>query len=206
MAAGAGPAVLAAVNADFFTPDGATLGPEVVDGMVTGARRRPAVAWKPGQAPWLGVAELVEGGLRLGWLVPRSGGDGVTQAVGGFPDLLDEAAPVGDLEVGARPGFAASRHPRTAVGWDADAGRLWLVVVDGRQAPRSAGMALPELAELMKSLGAEEAVNLDGGGSSTLVVGGRVRNHPSDSGGERPVANALAVVRDATACRTSSGR
>jgi len=55
-------------------------------------------------------------------------------------------------------------------------------------------MTLPELAALLFRLGATDALNLDGGGSSTLVVGGRVVNSPSDETGERPVADALLVL------------
>lgn len=76
-----------------------------------------------------------------------------------------------------------------------------LVTVDGRQPEWSVGMSLAELADLMLDLGAHEAINLDGGGSTAMVVReglqGRLAlaNHPSDAGGERAVANALALVR-----------
>jgi len=63
------------------------------------------------------------------------------------------------------------------------------------------GMSLPELASLFEALGVEEALNLDGGGSTALVVGARPVNRPSDATGERPVVNALALVRDAAGCR-----
>jgi hypothetical protein len=88
-------------------------------------------------------------------------------------------------------GQIAGPHPRTAVGYTARR-ELLLLVVDGRQA-HSQGVTFDELAELMLSLGAAEAVNLDGGGSSALVVRGRVVNSPSDKTGERPVASALVV-------------
>lgn len=195
-----GSAVLAAVNADFFTPEGSTVGSEVAGGRVTAARERPAVAWKRGEAPWMGITRVEGEALLGGWPIPLRAGDGVTELVGGYPELLDGGSRAGDLGVGERPAFAAARHPRTAVGYDAAAGRLWLVVVDGRQPPHSVGMTLPELASLMESLGVGEAMNLDGGGSTVLVVGGRPRNRPSDPAGERPVVNALALVRDPSAC------
>lgn len=200
MVARAGPSVLAAVNADFFTQEGATVGSEVVGGRVTAARTRPAVGWRPGDGAWLGGTTISGDTLLAGWPIAFRGGDGATEMVGGYPELLDRGARVGDLGVGERPAFAASRHPRTAVGYDPERRRLWLVVVDGRQPPHSAGMTLPELAALFEALGASEAVNLDGGGSSSLVVGGRVRNRPSDAQGERAVANALALVRDPRFC------
>ena len=88
-------------------------------------------------------------------------------------------------------------HPRTAVGFDTDTGKVLLLVVDGRQ-EFSRGYTLLELARLMKRLGADEALNLDGGGSSTMIArrpSGRTRvvNSPSD-GQERPVPNGLQLV------------
>lgn len=208
MVARAGGTVLAAVNADFFTAEGTPVGTEVVEGVVTSSGTRPVFAWRPGRAPWMGTVAVREGALRPDWSDGRGGApagqDGVAPAtvtVGGFPDLLDAGRRVGDLEVGARPSFAAARHPRTAVGYDLDSGRVWLVVVDGRQPPHSAGMTLPELAELFEALGAEEALNLDGGGSTTLVLGHEPVNRPSDAAGERPVVNGLALVRAPEGCR-----
>ena len=192
--------VLAAVNADFFTAEGTTVGTEVVQGAVRRATDRPTFAWRRDREPWMGSSAPEGGGVRLGWTVPAVGDD-VTEAVGGFPDMIDEGRRVGDLEVARRPTFAAARHPRTAVGYDVDSGIVWIVVVDGRQMPHSAGMSLPELASLFEALGAEEAVNLDGGGSSALVVGEGPVNRPSDATGERAVVNALALVRDADGCR-----
>ncbi len=55
-------------------------------------------------------------------------------------------------------------------------------------------MSLPELAGLMEALGVEEALNLDGGGSSAMVVRGWLVNRPSDEAGERPVGNSLWVL------------
>lgn len=196
--------VLAAVNADFFTPEGHAVGAEVVDGQVLSAAARPTFAWRLGMAPWIGVAQESTSALDVGWSVAREGGDGLTEAVGGFPDLIDEGARVSDLEVEARPTFAAVRHPRTAVGFDSENETLWLVVVDGRQMPYSAGMTLPELAGLFEAIGTDEALNLDGGGSSALVLDDAPVNRPSDATGERAVVNALALVREPGQCRLAS--
>jgi hypothetical protein len=87
-------------------------------------------------------------------------------------------------------GHAAVRHPRTAAAITAS-GAILLVTVDGRQ-ENSIGMRLDELAEELVAMGAREAVNLDGGGSTTMVVRGRTRNSPSD-GQERPVSDGLLV-------------
>jgi len=84
------------------------------------------------------------------------------------------------------------RHPRTAIGWNKD--WYYLVVVDGRQRDLSDGMTLDELATFLGKLGCDEALNLDGGGSSTLWFDGSVRNSPCD-GYERPIANSLVVLQ-----------
>jgi hypothetical protein len=135
----------------------------------------------------------------------------VAESVGGTPVLVHEGRRwVGD---DGSP-FVAGRHPRSVVGWNA--AEVLLVTVDGRQPGYSVGMSLPEAAELLRALGATEALNLDGGGSTTLAVGATVVNRPSDRmvrrGGkqqivhdirpgdvvvgavERPVASALAIV------------
>lgn len=92
-----------------------------------------------------------------------------------------------------KPTFTYVRHPRTSVGFSKDSTKIFFVVVDGRQ-QSSAGMTLPELAELMINIGAYHALNLDGGGSSTMYVDGEVKNNPSD-GIERPVSNAILILK-----------
>ena len=181
---------LAGVNGDFFAPGGAPAGPEVTS-TTRRPSNRPALAWDSERVPRIGPGSL---SARDGAATERP------QIVGGFPELLDGGVRVGDLEVEDRPDFAAARHPRTAVGFDAGAGLLWLVVVDGRRMPRSAGMSLPELTELFLALGVAEALNLDGGGSSVMTVDGQVVSSPSDATGERPVGNSLWLVRDGWAC------
>jgi Phosphodiester glycosidase len=91
-------------------------------------------------------------------------------------------------------------HPRTAIGIDRDTGRLLMLVVDGRQS-FSRGLTLVEEARMMKQLGAEDALNFDGGGSSTMVAkdrGGDVRvlNSPSD-GKPRSIPDGIAVMSSA---------
>jgi hypothetical protein len=200
-----GGAVLAAVNGDFFTPEGLSVGTEVVGGVVSRIRNRPAFAWKPGSDPWMGLpAAQGDSILALGWAVPRRMADGVSQVVGGFPLLLEDGLRVGDLKVTDLPSFSAARHPRTAVGFDPTSEYLWMVVVDGRQEGYSDGMTLPELAELFEGLGVTEAVNLDGGGSTVMVVDGSKVSRPSDAEGERPVVNALGVVRNSAFCGPGS--
>ena len=94
--------------------------------------------------------------------------------------------------------FNATRHPRSLIGKDADGG-VWFVVVDGRFPGEAEGMSIAELTELSQRLGLTEALNLDGGGSSTLwVLPAGVLNHPCDNGqfdheGQRIVPNAIVV-------------
>ena len=85
------------------------------------------------------------------------------------------------------------RHPRTALGRTRDGQLVW-VVVDGRYKDRrSVGMSIAELTQLMGSLGCVDALNLDGGGSSTLVIGGELINRPEGGTFERPVPAGLGV-------------
>lgn len=110
-------------------------------------------------------------------------------AVGGFPILRGGSA-LAHLDT-------AALAPRTSAGISADGRTVYLVALDGRSA-RSAGMTVSELAGLMQSFGATDAVNLDGGGSSALATRQpgsaqvTVRNTPS-YGAERPVANGIGV-------------
>jgi signal transduction histidine kinase/CheY-like chemotaxis protein len=120
------------------------------------------------------------------------------EAVGGFPWLVIEAAPAPGLATAGTESFRGL-NPRTAVGVSEGGRRVWLVVIDGRRPGWSEGMTTDQLARLLLALGAETALNLDGGGSSALVVrdarGGQPRlvTRPSDPTGERAVGNALAV-------------
>ncbi|MBP2369436.1 phosphodiester glycosidase family protein [Pseudonocardia parietis] len=104
-------------------------------------------------------------------------------AVGGSPVLRD-GAPVPGLDT-------ASRDPRSAAGVTED-GRLVLLTADGRDST-SAGLTLAETAEQLRRAGAVDGVNLDGGGSSTLVYRGQVVNRPSEDA-QRPVPNAIGIV------------
>nr|WP_240929670.1 phosphodiester glycosidase family protein [Streptomyces coryli] len=89
-------------------------------------------------------------------------------------------------------GWVHKRNPRTLAGVD-DAGRTVLVTADGRSTG-SLGLSVPESAAVAKSLGLREAINLDGGGSTTMVADGKVINAPSDASGERPVGDALLIL------------
>ena len=116
--------------------------------------------------------------------------DWMVDVVGGRPMVVKDGAAVTFSP--CTDAFCA-RNPRTAVGFNEAHTRMWLVVVDGRSSS-SAGASLNELGQLMKGLGAHRALNLDGGGSSTMYIKaqGGVQNTPSD-GAQRVVANHLGV-------------
>lgn len=90
--------------------------------------------------------------------------------------------------------FTDVRHPRTVIGLDRR-GALWLIAIDGRQPTHSVGMTFAELQALCKRLDLQHALNLDGGGSTTMVAGTEIVNKPSDAAGPRPVSDAILVVR-----------
>lgn len=97
--------------------------------------------------------------------------------------------------------FNRNRHPRSAVGTKGK--KIYLVTVDGRNADNAQGVSLWEFTKIMRWIGAEDAINMDGGGSTTLYVEGEngtgIVNHPSDNKkfdreGERHVVNALLFI------------
>ena len=194
--------VVVAVNANFFAKGTAAangdvgadiLGLSVSDGRVVS----PARSYGGAADPALIVRD--DGGA----VVARSAStEGVRDAVAGIGASASDSLP-GTLLVtdGANTGATArveplARHPRTAAGVSADGRTLYLVAIDGRQAGWSVGLTLPELADVLIGLGADDAVNLDGGGSTAFVHqpadGDRIINKPSD-GRFRPVANHLGV-------------
>jgi exopolysaccharide biosynthesis protein len=104
------------------------------------------------------------------------------------------------------PARDEARHPRSAVGLSADTRTLFVLAIDGRQEAHSRGVTLGELAEIFIQYGAHNAINLDGGGSTSLVIKDRgtgvfaIANQPSDWStlklpvrGERPVVDVLGV-------------
>jgi Phosphodiester glycosidase len=121
--------------------------------------------------------------MRLHWTF---GWPDVLDAIGGAPLLLQDGAILGQCNSACGP------QPRTGVGVTAS-GKILLVVVDGRQPRWSLGPSVTEFAAIMKDLGAVTALNLDGGGSSEMVVNGQVVNRPSD-GRERSIVSAILVL------------
>ncbi|WP_218094240.1 phosphodiester glycosidase family protein [Paenibacillus solanacearum] len=146
--------------------------------LAEGTRLRLDIAFSKGFG---GAEQVISGNSTLGYVLLKNGA--VPAA------LLDTADP-----------NMTERHPRTMVA--AKQGKLYLVAVDGRQPGYSDGMTLAEGAYYLQSLGMENALNIDGGGSTTYYVrepgdsGVSLQNRPSD-GHDRAVGNALAVLSTA---------
>jgi exopolysaccharide biosynthesis protein len=128
----------------------------------------------------------IESGADTSWIRAYS-------MLGGGPQLIKAGKiAITDKQEKMVVGFATDRHPRTAIA-KLQSGKLLLVTVDGRQPGISAGMSLEMLSELLLEFDAVEAMNLDGGGSTTMVIRNKVVNRPSDQTGERPVSDAILV-------------
>lgn len=117
-------------------------------------------------------------------------------AVGGGPVLVqDGRVRITNNEELRFAGKAIDdRHPRTAMGYTED-GRLIVLVVEGRHPGIAEGASLVHLANIFLDLGCVEAINLDGGGSSCLLVNGKETIKVSDSGGQRPVPGVF-IIRE----------
>ena len=147
------------------------------------------------------LTELAQPGRKLK-ITSDLRGDRADTVVNGGPELVrhgrPHATPAADGMV--RPGdpsfyygWVAKRNPRTIAGVD-DHGRILLATIDGR-AVDNLGLSIAESAAVAAALGMREAVNLDGGGSTTMVENGQVINDPSDATGERPVGDAILILR-----------
>ena len=180
--------VIGAINADFFDING--------DYHPTGLAIKDGQLIKRGAArPYLAFTE--DGTAFIGENGKTDDITGIVTAVGGRNYLVRNGLPgdyENDLEMSAEFGYTA--HPRTIVGIRAD-GTLIFTVIDGRQTSVSNGAPLARCANYMISLGAVSAINLDGGGSSTLIthVNGvfTTRNKPSD-GSLRKVYNSVLII------------
>jgi exopolysaccharide biosynthesis protein len=182
----------------------------VVDGKVTTIRA--GNSWIPENGYVLSAgalyAEVLSTQVKIGDdiktvinLIPYSSSikGRVVELIGGGPRLLKGGMVyISKYEEKFRPDVARGRAARTAVGVTAD-GKLLVVTVDGRPRRKlkkgegfSTGMSLTELAYFMQSLGATDALNFDGGGSTTMVINGSVVNRPAN-GYEQSVSNAIVI-------------
>jgi hypothetical protein len=119
----------------------------------------------------------------------------LTMIVGGWPRVVQDGKNIGgiaDSLEGTFPRFSATRHPRSAIGFSRDSSTVFIVAVDGRQESAD-GMSLTELGDFLLSIGVYQGMNFDGGGSTALVIDGKLANKPSDQAGERAVGNAILV-------------
>ena len=121
----------------------------------------------------------------------------VSQLMGGGPRLItDGVLPTNWTRIESfQESHNMNRHPRTAVGISEDESRVYFAVIEGRQAA-SRGATMEETARIMKGLGSWNAVNLDGGGSSTIVVNDQLVNSPLGGTWQRPVGNALLAITE----------
>jgi hypothetical protein len=191
---------LAAVNGGFFAlENGAPTGLLKVRGTVIGgtSRARGAVGFlERGGRTRLLFDRVVVDRTRKSYK-PSLGSsvrdwERAGHAVGGAGLLLLNGRVFEDWgEERLAQGFDTTRHPRTMIGDDGSS--IWLVTVDGRQPWLSLGMSFRELQGLAARLGLRSALNLDGGGSTTMVIRGAVVNHPSDQTGPRQVSDAVVV-------------
>lgn len=119
-----------------------------------------------------------------------------SSVVGGWQILLDpdfEWTTSQDVTCGE---FCTTEHPRTAIGLNSDRTIMWWIVVEGRQGSLT-GLTLADTTLVLKKLGAEWGLNMDGGGSSGLILNGRrVNGRPFNEPQERKVANCLAIVKN----------
>jgi len=190
----------ALVGGFFVTPAGPALGEVWRNG-----RRVPTAPFDPLFAATRACLHV--DGERV-TIAPRAGLPGAPAGdlLQAGPALVADGRPIvrdGEDREGFSAGNAqfdsditSGRHPRAAIGLDDT--RLIAVATDGRAADE-AGLTLVEFAELMAGLGAHQAINLDGGGSTSLVVGGRLVNRPREADGRdirggRPLLTALAFV------------
>jgi exopolysaccharide biosynthesis protein len=123
---------------------------------------------------------------------------GIRTLVGGWPRLVDNGENIikTNKEVeGIFSEFSVTKHPRTGIGFSKDSSTVYFITVDGRQ-ESSRGISLEQFAEVMISEGIYQGLNLDGGGSTTMVINSKVVNNPSDSTGEREVGNCLVLIRN----------
>ena len=121
----------------------------------------------------------------------------INQLIGGWPRLVKDGLnlmKINDTAEGDLPRFSKVKHPRTGIGFSKDSTLIYFITVDGRQ-ESSSGMTLMEFADLMIEEGIYQGLNLDGGGSTTMVVNNKVVNSPSDMTGERKVGNCIVLIR-----------
>ena len=177
---------VASFNASFFDRSFVPRGVTVSQGQ----------AWTPvlqaAASPWLACDRLQR--CRIGFADTATGGADAVNAVTGTPWLVRAGQVRSEADDAGCAALCASTHPRTAVGLAGKGRWLLVVLAEGRRPPVT-GVTLVQLSQLMHDLGAMDAINLDGGGSSTLWLQGRaVMARPANEPVERAVANVVSIV------------
>jgi hypothetical protein len=187
-----------AINGDFYSSAGPIAGVEHKNPSGFAASLGNAYSTFDSSRPAFHVGKNNVSHIVTGSGYTPSGGVPVWNAVGGSDHLIQNGVlPTywNDSSHG-RYAFANELHPRTAIGMNSDRTKVAFFVVDGRRAGFSEGMNFPEIADmLLNDYGMHWAINLDGGGSTTMAINDgtpRVLNRPSDNS-ERAVANSLAL-------------
>lgn len=177
---------IVAINGDYFAEDQVPVGLSISScgrwKSAGSARRQWILALSPGRAEILHPESL-----------DAPVAEWIDQAVSGWPVVVSDCRALSSEELPGSDFFTRAPHPRTAVGIDPTGRYLFLVVADGRR-DDVPGMTLPELGSFMRDeLGVCSALNLDGGGSTEMVLEEMILNQPSD-GDERKVGNHLLVI------------
>ncbi|MDA0986789.1 MAG: phosphodiester glycosidase family protein [Bacteroidetes bacterium] len=122
----------------------------------------------------------------------------VKNIISGFGHLLKDNAILEDSwqKDNIPKSFKETEHPRTLIGFNSDTTKFYFIVADGRQTT-STGMSFKTMVEVLQFWEITNALNLDGGGSSTMVIHNKIVNSPSDISGERSVANSLQLISKA---------
>jgi hypothetical protein len=177
---------LLSLNASFFDEKGRPLGLTISEG-------RPWKGTRDTKKYWVfGCKTPVECQIESPWVSGKSFRT-FPFAVSGRPVLVRSGKPRKPSDDLSCPQFCAAAHPRSAIGLGPQRKVLFLAAAEGRRYP-VLGLSLSDWAELIHSLGAHEALNLDGGGSTALVVNGTlVTARPTSEATERPVANVIHV-------------
>jgi Phosphodiester glycosidase len=179
--------VLASINASFFGREHVPRGLTVSDG----------VSWEgvfmPETSPALACDRAQR--CRMHFSPPAVPPSAWFNAVAGTPWLMRDGVTRSAADDESCASLCARTHPRTAVGLDASGHTLTWVLAEGRRGP-VVGVALAPLAQWMRGLGVHNAINLDGGGSSTLWLQGQaVMARPANEPGERALSAVLQIVR-----------
>ncbi len=117
--------------------------------------------------------------------------------IGGWPRIVVDgknSVIINKKTEGVFPRFSETKHPRTGIGFSRDSTTVYFITVDGRQ-ESSSGMSLEKFADFMISESIYQGLNLDGGGSTTMIINNEVVNKPSDLSGEREVGNCIMLIK-----------